>query len=106
MSTLVVLIDPKVQLTHEYYRGSVKLYRVLETDEYFVISAVNETWVCITSIFKSDETGFVDYSIELNGSYEGGADHNEALRRGDYIVVNDENLIEGEVVIISGELTI
>ena len=74
--------------------GDARLYRLNEPlggYQYVVVSAVDERpayRVYETYIFGADHTGKVLHWGELEGSYKGGADHEEALRGAGYEVAS------------------
>jgi hypothetical protein len=74
--------------------GDARLYRLnepLNGYTYVVVSAIDERPACRvheTYIFGAQHTGEVaDWGV-LEGSYKGGTDHEEALRRAGYEVLS------------------
>lgn len=73
------------------FTGEAKLYRCkppLDGAEYVTVSAVVVPYGGgpETYIFKADEHGEVQDWGELDGSYKGGLDHEEALSNAGYVV--------------------
>ena len=74
---------------HEF-TGEARLYRVdppLDGNSFVVVSATVAPYSgAETYIFPANEDGTVRSWLELDGSYRGGLDHDEALRRAGYTV--------------------
>jgi len=88
MSKIAVPVNRRVK----NMAGDARLYRLnepLNGYDYVVVSAVDERparRLCETYIFGSDYLGQIGNWGELAGSYQGGSDHEEALRRAGYEV--------------------
>jgi hypothetical protein len=77
----------------------VKRYYKCKDGTYIIVSAVVLTnsingnsyssFICETYIFPADENGKITNYVELNGSYQGGTDHDKALYDGGYEVYID-----------------
>lgn len=79
------------------FSGRAHLYRCdppLEGHEYVVVSAVVVRWTGEpeTCIFPGNEKGAVTSWDELDGSFQGGCDHERALRNAGYAVRRRERV--------------
>lgn len=86
----------------ESWNGDAKLYKMLppmvatdyddktvETHEFVIVSAVDAMFSGPeTYIFSATENGEAKNYTELYGSFRGGKDHSEALRRAGYEAVD------------------
>ncbi len=80
-ATLVMVLDG--------FKGDARLYRLsppLEDNEFVVVSAVDAYSGPETYIFPSNEDGDVISWGELEGSFQGDKDHEEALGNAGYVV--------------------
>ena len=76
----------------EGFRGDARLYRLtptLDGCKFVIVSATSLPFIggCETFIFPASSEGEVTNWGELDGSYKGGMDHIEALKRAGYSVV-------------------
>lgn len=92
-----------------YYKGDMRLYRlstpvnyseygadsqsaVMRTEYVLVVTVCSETFsLAETLIYPANENGRFLSRVELPGSYRGGLDHAEALRRAGYTVNAGQN---------------
>jgi len=86
------------------FQGDARLYWIVGTEDYIVVSGVFGLYVPETYIFSSDRNGAILSWDELPGSFQGSVDHERALREGGYDLIDPPDIIEGEAVIIAGEL--
>lgn len=88
MSKIAVPVKRRVR----NMQGDARLYRLnepLDGHTYVVVSAIDERpafRIHETYIFGADHAGNIKSWGELEGSYKGGTDHEEALRRAGYEV--------------------
>jgi hypothetical protein len=76
--------------------------------KYVVVSAADLTSYFSgpeTYIFGSDSTGGIDSFSELDGSFQGALDHEQALQNAGYEVV-DPNVIDAEYTVSSAQLEV
>jgi hypothetical protein len=82
----VYRLDPPIEIKD--YDVELGGYKVIGTSEHVWVSATVAMFSGPeTYIFPSDENGEVTDWGELEGSYRGGLDHEEALRGAGYTVV-------------------
>lgn len=76
------------------YRGGVTDFIIVSTS-YMHDGLVNETYV-----FPASDTGeIIDYE-EIDGSYQGGTDHDEALRRAGYTLLDLDGPVDTKTAAI------
>ncbi len=77
-----------------YVRGDWRLYLTTggPLPLYVIVSAAEVLGEPETYIFEADPLGNVIEWIELEGSYKGGLDHEQALRRAGYMIESVEHL--------------
>ena len=77
----------------ENYNGDARLFKLstpLDGNEFVVVSAVEAPFDTLspeTYIFPADSNGVVTDWGELEGSYQGGMSHQEALARAGYELI-------------------
>ena len=85
------------------FSGHAALYRLeppLDGNELVAVSATSR-FGCETYIFPANDRGEVTDWGELDGSYRGGLDHAEALRRAGYEIATPPTLAD-EPQIVGG----
>jgi hypothetical protein len=92
------------------FKGDARLYRLDpaisydeqqgQTTEHVIVSAAARTGP-ETYIFPADADGRIASWGELQGSFQGGFDHAEALRGAGYEIIEPEPPIDGTAVDIS-----
>lgn len=86
-------VEPPMRYAKEYDADWNPVYA---DTEYVVVSAVTSEYTgSETYIFPANQEGTVIDCDELHGSYCGGLDHAEALRRAGYIVNAGQNDASG-----------